>query len=567
MIADTVLLLRLRWQLNWNNWRKRTRWRKLLTLIGILWLTASLGGFSGLIGWGSAAAVRRFLGAGLEALVPGLILTAAALILLISAFSIALGSLFFSNDLELLMVAPVNRRAVFVSKLLDGIAWYYGILLITAVPGLFAYGWRLGYQAWYFFFALLTLLGAPLLTTGIGALAVMLVARFAPAHRVREVLGFVAAIFGLSCSLLGQTSRLWVERFAQFESNPQALLAAVERLTAVPLPTLVAGRGLVAAGYGRIGASLLDLALFLLITFGFFAVCVVLADRLYTSGWTRMQSAGSARRSARDRARARRGGALVTAPSLLTIALKDWRVIPRDLRNFAQMLSPLLLVPFIYLNIVTNSGPRDRANLSQMLGRLEGDGALTLAQVALAGSVLFIASLVFTRVALTSISMEGKSWWLLKAAPLSSWELLRGKFLSAYLPLAGLDVLLMLGAAVWRQFSIVAFLYTTIGTLILGVGVIAICVGLSVPWARLDWDDPRRMSSGWGGLIAFIVQTFYALLGLAFLALPALASIWFPDWALAAWLIGPAGALVLTFAVGFPIFSFGAHRLARVGES
>lgn len=567
MIADTLLLLQLRWQLNWNNWRKRTRWRKILTLVGVLWLTVLGGGLSGAIGWGSAAVVRRFLGAGLEPLVPGLILTAAALILLFSAFSIALGSLFFSNDLELLMVAPVNRRAVFLSKLLDGIAWYYAILAITAVPGLFAYGWRLGYQVWYFLFALLTLLGAPLLTAGIGALAVMLVARFAPAHRVREVLGFVAAIFGLSCSLLGQTSRLWAERFEQFESDPQALLAAVERFSNVPLPTLVAGRGLAAAGYGRVGASLLDLAVFLLITFGFFALCVVLADSLYTSGWTRMQSTGTARRSARDQARARRGGALVNAPSLLTIALKDWRVIPRDLRNFAQMLSPLLLVPIIYINIVTNGGPRGQANISQFLGRFEGGGPLTLIEIGLAGSVLFIASLVFTRVALTSISMEGKSWWLLKAAPLGSWELLRGKFLSAYIPFVGLHLLLMLGAAIWRRFSLLAFTYTTLGTLILGAGVMAVCVGLSVPWARLDWDDPRRMSSGWGGLIAFIIQTTYTLIGLAFLALPALAAMWLPAWAPVAWLIGPAGALVLTFAVSFPILSFGVQRLARVGES
>ncbi len=567
MIADTLLLLQLRWQLSWNNWRKRTRGRKILILVGVLWLTAVGGGFSGSIGWGSAAVVRRFLGAGLEPLIPGLILSAAVLILLISAFSIALGSLFFSNDLELLMAAPVNRRAVFLSKLLDGVAWYYGILAITAMPGLFAYGWRLGYQVWYYLLALLTLLGAPLLTAGIGALAVMLVARFAPAHRVREVLGFVAAIFGLSCSLLGQTSRLWAQRFEQFESDPQALLAAVERFSNLPLPTLMAGRGLTAAGHGDIGASLLDLVVFLVITFGFFALCVVLADRLYTSGWTRMQGAGSARRSARDQARARRGGALVSAPRTLTIALKDWRVIPRDLRNFAQMLSPLLLAPIIYINVVANGGPRGQANLSQFLGRFESDGPLTLIEIGLAGSVLFITSLVFSRVALTGISMEGKSWWLLKAAPLGSWELLAGKFLAAYIPFVGLHLLLMLGAAIWRRFSVLAFVYTTLGALILGVGIMAIGVGLSVPWARLDWDDPRRMSSGWGGLIAFIIQSIYMMAGLASLALPSLAALWLPAWTPIAWLIGPAGALLLTFVVSFPILSFGAHRLARVGEN
>ena len=140
MIADTILLLRLRWQLNWNNWRKRTRWRKFFYLIGVLWLTATVGGFSGLIGWGSAAVVRRFLGAGLEPLIPGLILTAAAVILLFSAFSIALGSLFFSNDLELLMVAPVPIHAVFSAKLFQASLPTYLFVALPVLPSLWAYG-------------------------------------------------------------------------------------------------------------------------------------------------------------------------------------------------------------------------------------------------------------------------------------------------------------------------------------------------------------------------------------------------------------------------------------------
>lgn len=567
MIADTILLLELRWQLSWNTWRRRTRWRKLLYLLSMLWLVGTVGGFSGFVGWGSALIVQRLLGAGLEPLMPGLILTAAVAILLLSSFSLALGALFFSNDLELLMAAPVSRRAVFVAKLLDGALWYYAIIAITAAPALAAYGWRLHYQFWYFLLALLTLAGAPLLTAGIGALAVMLIARYAPAHRVREVLGFMAAIFGLSCSLLGQTSRLWVEQLEQFENDPQALLAGVERLTALPLPTLAAGRGLAAAGHGDLGASLLELTVFLLITFGFFALCVVFTDRLYSSGWARLQGAGVARRSQRDQERARRRGALVHAPQMLTIPLKDWRVIVRDLRNFAQILSPLLLVPFIYINIVVSGGNRARNNLTELIGRLDNGGALTFVELGLAGSVLFVTALVFARIGLTGISMEGKSWWLLKAAPLRPWDILRGKFLSAYIPFALLDSLLMLGAAVWRQFSLSAALYTTLGTLLLGVGIIAICVGLSVPWARLDWDDPRRMSSGWGSLIAFVVQSLYALLGLAFLALPALATLWLPDWTAAAWIIGPACALALTAAVSASILAFGAGRLVHVGES
>lgn len=566
MIADTWLLLQLRWQMSWNGWRHRKLSRKLLSLLGLGFLAVFLIPFAASIGYGSAALVQFLGGTAVEHLMPGLILTAATALLLVSAFGIALGSLFFSNDLELLMAAPIDRRAVLIAKLLEGILWYYALLAATALPAMWLYGWRLEYQLWYYPLTVLVLIGAPLLTAGIGALAVMLVARFAPARRVREVLGFVAALFGLTCSLLGQTTRLWTDRLEAFETNPEAVLQSIETLANLPIPTFTAGRGLVAAGRGDVGSGLLTMVVFLALTFGFFAVCVLLADRLYASGWTRMQSAGSARR---DRKRGVRGGALATAPAMLTIPLKDWRVIPRDLRNFAQLLAPLLIVPIVYLNII--NGPRSRNGQDVLLVYLDrfdsSSMPITLTELGIAGSVLFIAALVFTRIALTGISMEGQSWWLIKAAPISAWEVLRGKFLAAYVPFAITNTILLVGVAIWRQFGLLAFMYCTLGTLLLGAGIMALCVGLSVPWAKLDWDDPRRMSSGWGGLIAFILEIIYIGLGLGFLALPALAYTFRPEWAGMAWFAGITGALVITAIVSFPLLAFGAQRLARVGEA
>lgn len=566
MIRDTWMLIQLRWMLSWNGWQHRKLSRKLLSILGLVFVGGSLAFVAGSVGYGSAFLVRFMDTASVEPLLLGLILTAATLLLLVSAFGIALGSLFFSNDLELLMVAPVDRRAVLISKLLEGIVWYYALLAVTALPAMVLYGWRLGYLFWYYPLTILTLLGAPLLTAGIGALAVMLIARFAPARRVREVLGFVAAIFGLSCSLLAQTTRLWTDRLEAFETNPEALLESIENLARLPIPTFAAGRGLASAGQGALGSGLLAMVVYLALTFGFFALCVFLTDRLYATGWTRMQSAGSARR---DRKRGVRGGFLASAPALLTIPLKDWRVIPRDLRNFAQLLAPLLIVPIVYFNIVSGSRVRSGEDvIAALLNQFDG-GTLpvTISEIGIAGSVLFVAALVFTRIALTGISMEGQSWWLIKAAPISAWEVLRGKFLAAYVPFAITNVVLLAGAAIWRQFSLLSLVYCIFGTLLLGAGIMALCVGLGVPWAKLDWDDPRRMSSGWGGLIAFILEVIYIGLGLGFLALPALAYAFQPQLVGLAWLVGISGVLVVTALVSFPLLAFGASRLGRVGEA
>lgn len=566
--ADLWLLLGLRWQIAWNQFRSRKPVSQIVYAVGGLWLAIVAGGVSATIGFGAGAALRYFPRLGLEPLLPGLILTVVALLVLFSSFGVALGSLFLSSDLDLLMSAPVDGRAVFASKILDGLVAYYALTIVTAVPALVTYGLGLRYGPLYYGLAIVAVLSTPLLPAGIGALLVLLVARFAPARRVREVLGLVAALAGISCSLVSQTSRVWTQSLVAADGaiDPGTVLAQLQRLQRAPIPSLVAGRGLAAAGAGDWSLALGDIAGGLLLTIGPFVGCVLLAERLYATGWVRMQSSGVARRSKERVARdAARSGWLGRAPAWAAIALKDWRIIPRDLRNFAQLLSPLLLLPVLYLNLLGGGGRR-RGGPVDALGRLRGEG-LDPAGVAIAVGVLTATVLIFSRVAATGISMEGRSWWLLKAAPISGFELLRGKLMAAVIPFAILSTVLMSGAALWRGFSPVGFLYGWFGVELLGTGMLAVSVGASVPWARLDWDDPRRMGSGLGSLISTLVGGALALVAGGLLCLPLFAQLFRPALLTPAWIAGPAGALAVTAGVSWAALQLGLRFLSRVGEA
>ncbi|MSP14083.1 MAG: hypothetical protein EXR62_14150 [Chloroflexi bacterium] len=566
MLNDTWLLLSLRWQVAWNGFLSRKPLAKVLLVLGALWIGVIVGGGSAALGYGAGSLLRRFPQLHLEPLIPGAILTAIAVILFLTSFGVALGSLFLTNDLEMLMSAPVDRRAVFISKILDGMAFYYGIIAIAAAPALITYGLGLQYGPLYYLLVLITLLGTPLFPASVGALLVMLVARFAPARRVREVLGLSAALVGMSCSLLGQTTRLWTQRISGVSADPQAFLSQIQVVTNFPIPTLVAGRGLSEAGLGDWVPALVNLSGFLVLTFGFFAVTIFLADYMYTTGWIRMQSSGSAARSRKQAAKdAAHSGLLGGAPAPLALALKDWRVIPRDLRNFAQLLAPLLFLPVVYINLIGGTG-RNSTNVLQLADRY-GLGMVNMANVFIAVGILASTILVFSRIGLTSISMEGKSWWILKVAPLSGFELLRGKYLSAVVPFAVLSSLLMIGAAIWRHFSVWGFLYGWFGVELLGAGMLAIAIGFAVPWARLDWDDPRGMSSGWGTLFAFIGYILLGIVGGGLLGLPVILSIFRPELVGVGWIAGVIGAVVVTTGVAWLALQFGLSRLSAVGES
>ena len=127
------------------------------------------------------------------------------------------------------------------------------------------------------------------------------------------------------------------------------------------------------------------------------------------TGWVRMQSSGSAKRSQARVARdAANSGWLGRAPAALAIALKDWRVIPRDLRNFAQMLGPLIMLPVVYLEFAGRRRARclDAYAAAPRIGA--GPRGPDRASSSRRG-VLMFSILIFSQIAMTGISMEGKA--------------------------------------------------------------------------------------------------------------------------------------------------------------
>lgn len=572
-MRDLFLLVGLQLQVGWNRFWRLRLWRKLLNIFAIGLAGLGLIGISILTGIGTGSLLTRFPDQQLEPLLPGLILTAIALLLLISSFGLALGSLFFSRDLDILMSAPVSRRAVFISKVLGGFTIYYALVLALALPALIAYGIGLHYGPLYYLLMVITVLGTPLLPAGLGALLVLLVARVAPARRVREVMGLVAALFGSSCALLGNTAQYWSRQIsgAGVGSSLEGILKTVRDFQALPIPSLMAGRGLAEAGQGNLLPALGLLSGFLLITFGFFGACIWVADRVYATGWLRMQSGGDAKRKVTSAAaeRAAQRDLLAGAAPFFAITLKDWRIIPRDLRNFAQFLSPLFLIPLIYFQLFVNTGQRNGGDtMAQAVSGLAQ--GVDLGSILLTGTVLMSTIFVFSRIAQTGIAMEGRSYWILKAAPLAPRDLLLGKFVSALVPFTALATTLLVIAAFVRGFSLGGFLYGWFGVMLLGAGMLAMDVGLSVPWANLEWDDPRKMHSGWGGLIAFIGYAVMGIVGGFFLALPYVVKlIPFLNTFLApaAWVVGPFFAIGFTGLFAGLALWLGLSRLNKVGEA
>src|SRR5206468_8879212 len=76
VLADTWLLLRLRWQVGLNKFRHRSRTAQIFSVLGMLLLAGTFSSLSALVGLGAGWLFRVIPDVhGLEGLVPGAILT------------------------------------------------------------------------------------------------------------------------------------------------------------------------------------------------------------------------------------------------------------------------------------------------------------------------------------------------------------------------------------------------------------------------------------------------------------------------------------------------------------
>ena len=193
--------------------------------------------------------------------------------------------------------------------------------------------------------------------------------------------------------------------------------------------------------------------------------------------------------------------------------------------------------------------------------------AISLDGVFVAIGVLTASVLVFGRIASTTSAARGRPGGCCKAAPITGTELLRGKLPAAAVPFVLLSTPCWRGPPIWLGFSPLGALYGWYGVELIGTGMLALA-SAGVPWARLDWDDPRQMGSGWGALVTALSSFLFALLaGSPALPAPAGRASLAPDLAPAAWIFCPGVVIALTAGTIALSLQFGTARLATVGEA
>jgi len=549
-IAGAVaVILRARW---WA-WRRPLRRRRVQ--LGTAATVLLLGGV-GASGFVGARAVTRLvvdnadaLLVGMAAQVDGPVPTAAQMLaaipaavflvvgvtLLFMTFGSLLAALYLGGDMPRLLTAPIPVRAVFVAKLLESAAVPVALALALGLPVLAGYAAGRGFGPAAVAMAALLLVTVPLGLLGLSALLTLALVRVLPAQRVNELLKVTGTLLGVSVWLASQSLGMVDDDAA----SPLGILVASRWSHAlVPARWLVRAVDAAGAGdwtaMGLWGAASITPALLLL------GAGILVAERLYLSGWARGDARG--RRTPR---RTRRFAAdplrLLFSPAVAAIARKDWRVIRRDARGFARLVFPIVVAAFWAWQGLEARDEPEMAGAGPWFHAM----APAIALFALGGLAMQFSQ--------EGLSRDRRSARLVLAAPVSPIEIALGKGLAAFAPTVVLGWLLvgLFGLAagtppfqVLANAGIVAF-----G--LLGQTAIGLAVGAAAP--RFDWTDPRKIVGTTRGclggllLLAFNAVLFGVGLGplvaASYLALPG----WVP------WLgvlLAAAVAAGATFAAG-----------------
>ncbi|MBI4057347.1 MAG: hypothetical protein HY399_07365 [Elusimicrobia bacterium] len=426
----------------------------------------------------------------------------------ISGLITSMTTLYYSYDLGFLMTSPVSTRTIFLDKAIETVFYSSWTLALVLVPYVLALGKVKGFGL--SFYVLFSGLFIPFLflAAALGIGFSLLLMYFFPSSRTRDVIWVLSSIsFAFMYVLV---------RFARPERllRPDALETVAEYLrylqapTAPFLPSWWFTKGLMAyaSQHGEIlwqQAALIFGGAFLI-----YGGLVWVAGRFYGIGFSGSQE--GVRYDAGYRLATsweQKWGTFFKVPrDLLILFWKDRKEFFRDVKHWSQLLLILALV-MVYLFSIRNLPLGDSADLKSFICFLN---------IGIAGFVIAALSLRFT---FPAISLEGKSYWVIKSAPLDVDLIMREKFLFTVFPTLVLGVILVtfsnyfLGADPFVSWLSLGTILVCSWTLC-GMGV-----GLGAMFPRFHVQNIHQIESSAGGFL-------YMACALGYLAATIVAEIW-----------------------------------------
>jgi len=478
-------------------------------------------------------------------------------ILLVSTTISSFSVFYLSDDLSLLLSAPVPVGSLYYARLIEMIIYSSWMVLFFGLPVFLAFGKVYDASAAYYV-ALATLFPALILIPGaLGATVATVLTRLFSARRSRDLLmvlvllGFVFLYLLFRTmqpeKLLDEDSFGTMMEFLDMFRGPESSWLPTSWMTSFLFPLLLGKQvssWLPALGVWSTAAAL-----------------TVMAGWVGTPLYRRAYDQAQQGRVHRSEAKPLRGrwlgrwlDRMVGGHLTGSLLVKELRVFMRDPNQWLQLvllgaLAAVYVLNFSYLKLSEFSWFTLYIVNHAMLG-------LVMAGVAV-------------RFVFPAVSLEGRAWWIVRTAPVSLRAFMHAKLVVYFVPMVFLGLSLALVSALVIGVPLFFVILSTAIVLVLALVVTSLGVGIGALFPRFTVENPAKIPTGIGGVTFMIVSMGFVLVFLLSTVYPSFVLYRWPEHASIGkplWFWSSVGALVLLSVGGMWLPMFLGYRKLRRRE-
>lgn len=431
-----------------------------------------------------------------------------------SALVTSLTTFFLSEDLRLLLAAPLDADRLFHSRFARAAAQAGWMVVAFLVPVLLGLGLARCAGPLFYLVVPLTLLPFVLIPTALGALVTLALVSTFPARRARDLLMLMGLLFAVGLVLLLRVVQ--PERLLRVEALPDitGFFATLQSPVTPFFPSFWAGELLFSALQGRVDG--LHLGALWTTALAFVVLTRLAYGRHYFSAWSKAQEARKARFT---RLRLLDGFAQLLPVSAASrqLLVKDLKVFLRDTAQWSQLLLLVALaVVYVYNFKVLDL---DRIPYMSRVVR----NAYAFVNLAMAA---FVLSAVSVRFVFPAVSAEGAAFWIVRSAPVSMRSFLWSKFWTGLVPVLLLSTALT--AASNEILGIAPFLKVVCACAIvlMTFALVALAAGMGARHPRFSAENLTQVAGSYGGVAFMVLAVLFILAEIALLGWPSSIYLW-----------------------------------------
>lgn len=437
--------------------------------------------------------------------------------LIFSNLITSLSTFFLSGEMNLIIAKPVPISQIYYSRLMLSLIESSWMVLILALPILFAYGKVYSSGITFYLTSLIAILPFLIISSVLGAFVTILIVSVFPARKIRDFLVIISFI------IFGGLYVLF--RILQPEKliNPEIFKSIADYFTSLTVPdsfllpsvwlSEVIMYNLTGKGDGNFYFLMLVST-----ACAFLVIGEYLNSKIFPTAWTKAQEARGTKVA--------RGAIfeLLTTPishfiprSMKAIILKDIKTFFRDASQWTQIFLLIALIVVYLMNF--RLIPFDRVpDISFFLKNI-----LSFLNLGLAG---FVLSAMAVRFIYPSISLEGKNFWLLRSSPVSIKEFVWSKFFTNILSFLVLGEILIVVSNYLLKVTSFMMILGAVTIFFMVFGIVGLAVGLGAIFPRFHVDNPARIATGFGGFLYMITSLLFVGITVAFEGYPTYIIFW-----------------------------------------